>query len=114
MRAITDDAVGAAADSESAASDAVTLRPRPDRRDAKTRTLLVQRVASEFCENPGLCLTVKQGSRLFGLPEDVCARIFVGLVNDGTMHCAGHYYGRWRDDFVGRGFVTDITQRNFR
>ena len=84
---------------------AVTLRPRVDRRDVATRDDLIRRVASEFHEIPGLCLTVKQGCRLCGLSQDACQRIFSSLVDDGIVQSAGVYYGIWRHEFIGRGFA---------
>src|SRR5215212_8196514 len=72
------------------------LRLRPDRRDLDRREALFQRVAGEFREVPGLCVTVKQGCRMFGLPEDVCERMFNSLIDADALQRAGSYYGLWR------------------
>jgi hypothetical protein len=55
--------------------------PRPiERRNAASRHALRRRVHAEFFEMPGLTLTVEQAARLFGLPADVCRRVFGELV----------------------------------
>jgi hypothetical protein len=66
---------------------------RPERRDLSMRKALLHRVAGEFREVPGLCLTLTQGCRFFGLSEDVCERIFNALVNDGALQRADTYHG---------------------
>jgi len=81
------------------------LRPRADRRDVAAREDLVRRIVGEFHEIPGLCLTVMQGCRLFGLSEDACQRIFSDLVEDGVVQSVGDCYGMWRNEFLGRGFA---------
>lgn len=49
--------------------------------------LLVVRIRREFEEMPGLCLTLAQGARLFGLPEETCRRLFARLHDDQVLHC---------------------------
>ena len=88
------------------------LRLRHDRRNAVDRDTLVRRVSSEFREIPGLCVTVSQGARLFGLAEDVCARVCQELVDDGVIQKSGSFYGVFRADFVGAMFATKCGQRN--
>jgi hypothetical protein len=56
-----------------------------ERRDIAARTLLLSRIRGEFDEMPGLCLTVAQASRLFGLPMDVSARILHYLVESSML-----------------------------
>jgi hypothetical protein len=91
------------------------LRLRPDRRDLGRREALFQRVAGEFREVPGLCVTAKQGCRMFGLPQEVCERIFNALIDADALQRAGSYYGLWRNEFVGRGFISPIvSSRNYR
>src|SRR5688500_8426044 len=53
----------------------ILLVRRIDRRNLIGREALLQRITREFHESPGLCLTALQASRLFGLPEDTCARV---------------------------------------
>jgi hypothetical protein len=57
----------------------------PDRRDARSRELLLRRVRAEFEEMPCLRLTLKQATRLFALREDVCARVLGTLVKDRAL-----------------------------
>lgn len=51
-----------------------------ERRDHLSREELLLRVALEYYEMPGLRLTRPQAQRLFGLREDVCARVLDTLV----------------------------------
>ena len=44
-------------------------------------TDLVGRIRSEFLEMPGLRLTVRQASRLWGLDEDHCRRVIDALIS---------------------------------
>jgi molybdopterin molybdotransferase len=39
---------------------------------------LTTRIRSEFNESPGMCLTLRQGARLWGIAPEECARIFTG------------------------------------
>ncbi len=41
---------------------------------------LVTRIKSEFNESPGMCLTLRQGARLWGIAPEECARIVDLLV----------------------------------
>jgi hypothetical protein len=47
------------------------------------------RVRAEFVEMPGLALTVRQASRLFGLEQDVCRQVVDRLI--------GANFLRWSD-----------------
>ena len=58
---------------------------QPERRDAASREWLLRRVRAEFNELRGLTLTLAQGQRLFGLRDDICRRVFEGLVVDGFL-----------------------------
>jgi hypothetical protein len=42
--------------------------------------LVTKRVRAEFEEMPGMTLTMRQASRLFGIDGDVCRKIFDRLV----------------------------------
>jgi hypothetical protein len=42
---------------------------------------LVERARGEFLEMPGLCLTIPQAARLWGLDTDSCSRIIDALVD---------------------------------
>jgi hypothetical protein len=63
---------------------AVAQLPR-ERRNIAARAELVNRIRREFDDMPGLSITLPQAKRLFGLPQDVCGRIFSQLVNDGLL-----------------------------
>jgi DNA-binding IclR family transcriptional regulator len=49
------------------------------------RQRLVERVRAEYREMPGLSLTLAQARRLFGLPQDACARILDALTREGLL-----------------------------
>ena len=78
----------------SAAVPDVRLVRKIDRRDVSARAALAARVTGEFHEMPGLCITLLQAQRLFGLREDICVRVLDGLVLDGALGLtdAGLYY----------------------
>ena len=42
--------------------------------------LMAKRVRAEFEEMPGMTLTMRQASRLFGIEGDVCRTVFERLV----------------------------------
>lgn len=42
--------------------------------------LVTKRVRAEFEEMPGMTLTMRQASRLFGIEGDVCRKVFDRLV----------------------------------
>jgi hypothetical protein len=46
---------------------------------------LTLRIRSEFNESPGMCLTLRQAARLFGIPPDECARVVERLVADDFL-----------------------------
>jgi hypothetical protein len=66
---------------------------RLERRDLQRRDALVRRVVNEFDEMPGLSLSLAQASRLLGLAEEACARIFLRLVDQGRLR--RDPYGRY-------------------
>ena len=41
---------------------------------------LVTRIKSEFNESPGMCLTLRQGARLWGIAPEECAKVVDRLV----------------------------------
>jgi hypothetical protein len=43
--------------------------------------VVARRVLAEFEEMPGMALTVRQASRLFGLDEKVCGRVLDALID---------------------------------
>lgn len=61
----------------------VFVRRASDRRNAMTRLSLYRRIRDEFVEMPGTALTIPQAARLFGVSQEVCARVFEELVSDG-------------------------------
>lgn len=90
------------------------LRGAPDRRDRSRRATLVRRIEAEFREMPGLCMTLRQASRLFGLSEDVCQRVLDQLAEENVIQRAGNYYGALRKDFVATHFVAHNLNRHYR
>lgn len=51
-----------------------------ERRNPASRAKLLRRVEVEYHDMPGLRLTRAQAQRLFGLREDICARVLETLV----------------------------------
>ena len=74
---------------------------------------MLQRVKREFQEIPGLCVTIVQAARLFGLPHEVCGRVLSELSAQRVIQQSGRYYGALRTDFVGALFI-DWTDRWYR
>ena len=73
---------------------APVFRRRPhERRNVTARQRLVHRVIAEYREMPCLRLTPAQARRLFGLRDDVCARILGELVRERVLRIddAGRY-----------------------
>ena len=46
---------------------------------------LTLRIRSEFNESPGMCLTLRQAARLFGIAPEQCAQIVERLVADDFL-----------------------------
>jgi hypothetical protein len=46
---------------------------------------LLTRIKSEFNESPGMCLTLRQGARLWGIAPDVCANVVDRLVREDFL-----------------------------
>ena len=86
----------------------------PDRRDLQSRKALRRRISNEFREIPGLCLTLQQASRLFGVPEAMCQRLLSSLVEARVVQRSGSYYGAWRSDFIGANFLGQARHRHYR
>src|SRR5262245_21318632 len=61
-----------------------------ERRDLEARAALVNRVRREFDDMPGLSISLRQASRLLGIPAEVCTRIFNRLVSDGLLAVAAN------------------------
>jgi hypothetical protein len=57
-----------------------------ERRNIAARQMLVHRIRAEFEEMPGLSVTLKQASKLFGLAPDAASRILRGLIEDEVLH----------------------------
>jgi hypothetical protein len=57
----------------------VVLRRIPDRRDRASRERLLQRLATEFMEMPGLRLNGVQTARLLGSTPEICTRALATL-----------------------------------
>jgi hypothetical protein len=46
---------------------------------------LLTRIKSEFNESPGMCLTLRQGARLWGIAPDECAKVVERLVLENFL-----------------------------
>jgi hypothetical protein len=46
----------------------------------------VRRINSEYSEMPGLCLTIPQAARLFGLDTDICEEALMACVEAGFLN----------------------------
>jgi len=56
-----------------------------ERHDETSLAELMCRVAVEYAEMPGLCLTVAQACRLFGARKDRCGWVLDELVKRGVL-----------------------------
>ena len=63
-----------------------------ERRNLATRVMLMERIRSEFREMPCMALTLPQASRLFGLPEDACARVLQELMRSRQLATVDEQY----------------------
>jgi len=50
-----------------------------------TTEALMTRIKSEFNESPGMCLTLRQGARLWGIAPDECAKVVERLVSEDFL-----------------------------
>jgi hypothetical protein len=83
----------------SVGAPAITCRPQRERRDLASREAVNERVRSEFREMPCLRLSAAQARRLFGLRDDICARVLSELVEEGLLAQGDDgRYGRRRED----------------
>jgi hypothetical protein len=55
------------------------------------------RICSEYLEMPGLCLTLKQAQRLWGLDEETCRKALALLVEAGFLIQTRDMYRRLTD-----------------
>ena len=65
---------------------------------------MLDRICSEYIEMPGLCLTLKQAQRLWGLDEETCGRALSLLVEARFLSHTRDLYRRLTDgptDFRG-------------
>lgn len=56
------------------------------------KTPLLDRVRAEFSEQPGLRLTCRQATRLWGVDTLLCASLLDLLVEDGYLESRDGYY----------------------
>jgi hypothetical protein len=59
--------------------------PHRERRNLASRADLLRRMELEYHEMPGLSLTLAQAKRLFGLREDICARVLTTLIDRAVL-----------------------------
>lgn len=66
-----------------------------ERRNLLRRAALVRRLTNEFCEMPGLILSLRQTSRFLGVDPSACERILATLEREGLLrHGPGNTYRR--------------------
>jgi hypothetical protein len=65
------------------AAPGAPVRRRPNRREPRHRGRLVKRIRAEFCEMPGLRVTVRQDARLFAIDHANCRRVLDECVRTG-------------------------------
>jgi hypothetical protein len=46
---------------------------------------LATRIRSEFIESPGMCLTLRQAARLWGIAPEECAQVVERLIADDFL-----------------------------
>jgi hypothetical protein len=62
--------------------------------DVREDSDLRVRIQAEFCEMPGLTLTLPQAARLFSLDQARCERILLALVRTGLLRTDGPSFAR--------------------
>ena len=63
-----------------------------------SREELLRRIRGEYLEMPGLCLTLAQAQRLWGLDASICSGLFAALATDKFLwRRADGTYGRSPD-----------------
>jgi hypothetical protein len=74
---------------------------------------LTTRIRSEFNESPGMCLTLRQGARLWGIAPEECARIVERLVEEDFLRWTrnGELVRSESGSFVGSRLQADGTVR---
>jgi hypothetical protein len=74
---------------------------------------LTIRIRSEFNESPGMCLTLRQGARLWGIAPEECARIVERLVQEDFLRWTrnGEVVRAESSSFVGSRPEADGTVR---
>ena len=74
---------------------------------------LVTRIRSEFNESPGMCLTLRQGARLWGIPPEECAKLVDRLVQEDFLRWTrnGELVRSDSGSFVGSRLGADGTVR---
>ena len=83
----------------------IWLRFHADRRNNASRAQLLHRIRAGFREMPCLRLTCAQAQRLFGMPPDVCERVFATLVEEGTVTRGPDARYGVRADIAWRGWM---------
>jgi len=53
---------------------------------------IVRRIKRDFREMPGLCLTTRQGARLWNIAPEVSTTFLDALVADGFLSRSGEHY----------------------
>jgi hypothetical protein len=73
--------------------ESAQTRTTAQRQVGSERQNLLERVRAEYREMPGLCLSLAQGARLFGLDRPLCSDVFRALVREGFLRetSQGHY-----------------------
>jgi hypothetical protein len=60
-------------------------RVNSHRQFVQERQKLIERVRAEYREMPGLCLSLRQATRLLGLDRPICSDVFHSLVREGFL-----------------------------
>ena len=56
-----------------------------ERRNVAGREALQRRILAEFDEMPGLCVTLEQAAKLFGLTSAISSRILQSLMDERVL-----------------------------
>jgi len=68
----------------------------PDRAAVGVAALHLEHARAEFEEMPGLCLTLAQAARFWGLDQVVCRGVLEHLAGEGFLERRVHGYRRHR------------------
>ena len=66
--------------------------PTPDAASGSVRYDLLRRIRADYREMPGLCMTSRQGARLWNVSHELCVSLLESLAAEGYLLRSGQHY----------------------